>query len=186
MRTAGIRLRDLDDLTRGQALHHDFTNTLLNRRGYPIPIFSPEEAAECLAEITATHDLTYYAYIQTDLAGHDQDMDRAVVLLEGLDRFLSRLVACLDLSRHLLVLVSDHGNIEDLATGSHTWNRIPTMIWGQGKERFARRIHALTDITPALLTLWNSNSRRSPIGTQEHATGNGRPGPLVSSRQSLV
>jgi len=166
MRAAGIRLRNLDDLAGGRALHHDFTNTLLNLRGSSMPIFSPEEAAECLAEITATHDLTYYEYIQTDLAGHAQNMDRAVALLEGLDRFISRLVARLDLSRHFLVLASDHGNVEDLATASHTWNRIPTMIWGHGKERLARRIHALTDITPALLTLWNSHSQGSTTDTR--------------------
>ncbi len=75
-RTAGIRLRDLDDLTRGQALHHDFTNHLLKIRGHSVPPLSAEEAAQRLAEITAEHDLTYYEYIQTDLAGHAQDMDR--------------------------------------------------------------------------------------------------------------
>jgi len=159
-RTAGIRLRDLEDLTRGQALHHDFTNHLLKIRGHSVPPLSAEEAAQRLAEITAAHDLTYYEYIQTDLAGHAQDMDRAVALLEGLDLFVSRLVEHLDLSRHLLVLVSDHGNVEDLGTAGHTWNRVPTMVWGQGKERFVRRIHALTDITPALLTIWEANKRR--------------------------
>lgn len=159
-RTAGIRLRDLDDLTKGQALHHDFTNHLLKIRGHSVPPLSAEEAAQRLAEITAAHDLTYYEYIQTDLAGHAQDMDRAVALLEGLDLFVSRLVEHLDLSRHLLVLVSDHGNVEDLGTAGHTWNRVPTMVWGQGKERFVRRIHALTDITPALLTIWEANKRR--------------------------
>ena len=159
-RTAGIRLRDLEDLTRGQALHHDFTNHLLKIRGHSVPPLSAEEAAQRLAEITAEHDLTYYEYIQTDLAGHAQDMDRAVALLEGLDLFVSRLVEHLDLSRHLLVLVSDHGNVEDLGTAGHTWNRVPTMVWGQGQERFVRRIHALTDITPALLTIWEANKRR--------------------------
>jgi hypothetical protein len=159
-RTAGIRLRGLEDLTRGQALHHDFTNHLLKIRGHSVPPLSAEEAAQRLAEITAAHDLTYYEYIQTDLAGHAQDMDRAVALLEELDLFVSRLVEHLDLSRHLLVLVSDHGNVEDLGTAGHTWNRVPTMVWGQGKERFVRRIHALTDITPALLTIWEANKRR--------------------------
>lgn len=163
-RTAGIHLRNLDDVTTGQALHHDFTNHLLSQRGYSLPVFSPEEAAERLARIAVAHDLTYYEYVQTDLAGHAQDMDRAVALLEGLDRFVSRLVERLNLSRHLLVLVSDHGNVEDLDTASHTWNRVPTMVWGEGKKQFARRIHALTDITPALLTLWNTVKRGSAIG----------------------
>ncbi|MFQ5847155.1 MAG: hypothetical protein ACE5IQ_05700 [Candidatus Methylomirabilales bacterium] len=156
-RTAGVRLRDLGDLSRGQALYHDFTNHLLRSRGFSVPLLSPEEAAGRLADMAATHDLTYYEYIETDLAGHAQDMNRAVSLLEGLDRFLSALVAYLDRSRHLLVLASDHGNVEDLSTGSHTWNRVPTMIWGRGSDRLARRIHALTDIAPALLTVWDTS-----------------------------
>ncbi|MFQ5658237.1 MAG: peptidase, partial [Candidatus Methylomirabilales bacterium] len=160
-RAAGIRLRDLGDLSRGEALYHDFTNRLLRTWGYAVPLFSPEEAARRLIEITEAHDLTYYEYLQTDLAGHAQDMDRAVALLETLDRFVSTLVELLDVARHLLVLVSDHGNVEDLSNGSHTWNRVPTMVWGYGKDRFARRIQALTDISPTLLTLWDASRQRS-------------------------
>ncbi len=156
-RTAGVRLRELSDLARGRALYHDFTNTLLRNRGFLVPLLTPDEAARRLAEITESYDLTYYEYIQTDLAGHAQNMNRAVELLEGLDCFVSHLVALLDWSRHLLVLVSDHGNVEDLSTAGHTWNRVPTMVWGRGKERLAHRIHALTDIAPVLLTAWHSH-----------------------------
>lgn len=166
-RTAGVRLRDLSDLTRGRALYHDFTNTLLRNRGFSVPLLTPDEAARRLAEITENYDLTYYEYIQTDLAGHAQNMNRAVELLEGLDRFVSNLVALLDWSRHLLVLVSDHGNVEDLSTAGHTWNRVPTMIWGRGKERLTHRIHALTDIAPALLTLWDASRQRSAISSPQ-------------------
>lgn len=165
-RTAGVRLRDLSDLTSGRALYHDFTNTLLRNRGYAVPLLSPEEAARRLAEMTARFDLTYYEFIQTDLAGHAQDMARAVELLEGLDRFVSALVALLDGSRHLLILVSDHGNVEDLSTSGHTWNRVPTMLWGRGKERLAPRIHALTDIAPALLTAFETSKQQSAVCSQ--------------------
>lgn len=163
-RTAGVRLRDLNDLSQGLALHHDFTNRLLQARGFSVPFLSPEAAAQSLAEMVETHDLTYYEYLETDLAGHAQNMDRAVGLLEGLDHFVSALVERLDRSRHLLVLVSDHGNVEDLSTASHTWNRVPTMAWGNGKDLFARRIHALTDTAPALLALWSR--QRSAISDQ--------------------
>lgn len=163
LRSAGIRLRDLTDLARGEALYHDFTNRLLRARGYPVPLLSPEEAAQRLAAITEAHDLTYYEYIQTDLAGHAQNMDRAVNLLEGLDRFVSTVVELLDLSRHLFVLVSDHGNIEDLSSPSHTWNRVPTMAWGRGKEMFARQIQALTDIAPGLLAACQSSYQQSAV-----------------------
>jgi hypothetical protein len=156
-RSAGMRLRDLTDLVAGEALYHDFTNHLLRARGHPVPLLSSEEAAARLTAITEAHDLTYYEYIQTDLAGHAQNMDRAVKLLEGLDHFVSTVVELLDLSRHLCVLVSDHGNIEDLSSPRHTWNRVPTMAWGRGKAIFARQIQALTDIAPALLAACQSS-----------------------------
>lgn len=159
-RTAGVRLRDLDDLTRGQALHHDFTNRMLRARGFSVPLLSPDEAAQRLVAMTETHDLTFYEYLQTDLAGHAQNMDRAIRLLEELDCFVSRLVERLDRSRHLMILVSDHGNVEDLSTASHTWNRVPTMAWGRGKEDVVRRIQALTDIAPSLLSLWDTGNQR--------------------------
>ncbi len=162
LRSAGVRLRDLTDLASGEALYHDFTNRLLRARGYPVPLLSPEEAAGRLAALTEAHDLTYYEYLETDLAGHAQDMDRAVKLLEGLDRFVSMLVELLDFSRHLFVLVSDHGNIEDLSSRSHTWNRVPTMVWGRDRQIFARQIQALTDIAPGLLAVWEA---RRPLAS---------------------
>jgi hypothetical protein len=171
-RTAGVRLRDLSDLGRGQALHHDFTNRLLRTRGYPVPLLSPEDAAERLITIAETADLTYYEYVEMDLAGHAQDMDRAVKLLAEFDRFLSSLVERLDRSRHLLVLVSDHGNVEDLSSPSHTWNRVPTMIWGRGKEILARRTQALTDIAPALLAVWQAARQQSAVSRQQSALSN--------------
>jgi hypothetical protein len=157
LRSAGVRLRSLADLATGEALYHDFTNRLLRGWGYPVPLLSPEEAAGRLAAITEAHDLTYYEYLETDVAGHAQDMDRAVKLLEGLDRFVSMLVQLLGSSRHLFVLVSDHGNIEDLSSRSHTWNRVPTMVWGRDRQIFARQIQALTDIAPALLAACQSS-----------------------------
>lgn len=151
VKSAGVRLRGLGDLQRGEAVYHDFTNRLLQIRGYPVPLVSPEAAAERLLGLAASHDLTYYEHFETDLAGHAQDMDRAVALLERLDAFLSHLIAGLDATRDLLLLVSDHGNMEDLSTPGHTWNPVPTMVWGRKQEVFAGRIHALTDVAPALL-----------------------------------
>jgi hypothetical protein len=155
-RTAGVRLRDLADLADGQALYHEFTNRSLRARGFAVPLLSPEQAAGRLVAIAEGCDFTYYEYLQADIAGHAQDMGRAVTILEELDRFVSALVERLDRSRHLLILVSDHGNVEDLSSASHTWNPVPTMVWGRGTETLARRIHALTDIAPALLAAWEA------------------------------
>jgi len=44
-----------------------------------------------VARLAAAHDFTLYEYFQTDRAGHDRDMERAVGLIQGLDRALPKL-----------------------------------------------------------------------------------------------
>ncbi len=150
-RTAGLRFRTLDDLCSGEAVFQDYTNRLLREQGYDVPVIEPEEAGRRLARLAAEHAFTLYEYFQTDKAGHDQDMDRAVGLIEGLDRLIRSLLAHLDLDRTLVCVASDHGNLEDLRTRSHTTNPVPVLLWGRGREAVAARLRRLTDIAPALL-----------------------------------
>ena len=56
-----------------------------------------------------------------------------------------------DRDETLVVVASDHGNLEDLRTRSHTKNPVPTMLWGTGRAAVADGIHTLADIAPALL-----------------------------------
>jgi len=150
-RQVGMRLRTLEDLTRGDALFHDFTNRLLLERGYYLPPVTPQEAGRRLAVLTSAHAFTMYEHFLTDLAGHARDMARAVEVLENLEGLLDGLLSHLDLSRHLLVLTSDHGNVEDLSTKQHTLNPVPTLFWGDGAPSLAIGIRNLTDIAPAIL-----------------------------------
>jgi 2,3-bisphosphoglycerate-independent phosphoglycerate mutase len=148
---AGLRLRTLEDLARGEALFHDFTNRLLPERGCYLPPISPQEAGARLAAITTAHAFTMYEHFLTDLAGHAQDMARAVEVLENLEGLLDSLLAHLDLSVNSVILTSDHGNVEDLSTKRHTVNPVPTLLWGKGSSEFAAAIRDLADITPAIL-----------------------------------
>jgi 2,3-bisphosphoglycerate-independent phosphoglycerate mutase len=148
---AGLRLRTLEDLAKGEALFHDFTNRLLPERGYYLPPITPGEAGARLAAIAEAHAFTMYEHFLTDLAGHAQDMTRAVEVLENLEGLLNSLLACLDLTRHLLILTSDHGNLEDLSTKRHTLNPVPTLLWGRGAVDVAAGIRDLSQITPAIL-----------------------------------
>jgi hypothetical protein len=52
------------------------------------------------------------------------------------------------------VLVSDHGNIEDMRGGGHTLNDAPFAALGPGADRLKCGVRCLTDVTPALLALW--------------------------------
>jgi 2,3-bisphosphoglycerate-independent phosphoglycerate mutase len=148
---AGLRLRTLEDLARGEALFHDFTNRLLPERGCYLPPITPREAGARLAAITSGHAFTMYEHFLTDLAGHAQDMDRGVAVLENLEGLLDALLANLDLSRHLVVFTSDHGNLEDLSTKRHTLNAVPTLLWGRDAPTVATGIRDLADIAPAIL-----------------------------------
>ncbi|HEX7547745.1 MAG TPA: peptidase [Candidatus Methylomirabilis sp.] len=150
-RLAGLRVRTIEDLARGEALFHDFTNRLLPERGCYLPPITPEEAGGRLAVLTAAHTFTMYEHFLTDLAGHAQDMEHAALVLEDLEALLDGLLSHLDLFRHLVVLASDHGNIEDLSTKQHTLNCVPTLLWGEGAGAAAARIRNLADIAPAIL-----------------------------------
>ncbi|HEX8649399.1 MAG TPA: hypothetical protein VF708_01055 [Pyrinomonadaceae bacterium] len=148
---AGMRFRDLEDLMKGRAVYQDFTNGMLIERGLPILTRTPEQAAETLAALAAEHRFTLYEYFITDKIGHLQDIEAARVVLAGLARLLRALLARLDLRRTTLILTSDHGNIENLSSRNHTLNLVPTLVWGEQRDRFVRRISTLADITPSIV-----------------------------------
>ena len=148
---AGLRLQTIEDLARGEALFHDFTNRLLPERGCFLPPVTPRQAGTRLAAIARAHTFTMYEHFLTDIAGHAQDMGRAVEILENLESLLDALLAHLDLSRTLVILTSDHGNLEDLSVKTHTTNLVPTLLWGKGADAVASAIRDLTDIAPAIL-----------------------------------
>jgi bisphosphoglycerate-independent phosphoglycerate mutase (AlkP superfamily) len=62
-------------------------------------------------------------------------------------------LSLVDLTRTTVLLTSDHGNVEDLSTRNHTLNPVPTLAWGPARERVARRVRTLADITPAILEI---------------------------------
>jgi len=148
---AGLRFRTLDDLKKGEAIYQDFTNQILIERGEDVSVRTPEAAGRMLAKIARDHRFTLYEYFLTDKAGHAQDKEKARRILQDLARFVRALLEGLDLSRSTLLLTSDHGNIEDLNSRNHTLNRVPTIIWGKYRDRIARHIRSLADITPAIV-----------------------------------
>ena len=151
MKQAGLAFRDLGDLARGEAVFHDITNRALLKRGYNLPVVTPREAGRRLARLALSHDFTLYEHFQTDQAGHDRDMDRGVELLERLDLLLDAVLEATSPDELLVVVASDHGNLEDLSTRTHTTNPVPTMLWGTGRQAMADGVHTLADVAPALL-----------------------------------
>lgn len=150
---AGLRLRTAGDLAAGQALSVDLTNAAWrSAMGYPdMPLWTPWEAGQVLARLSAVHDLVFFDNWATDVAGHGGKLAESVRVLEEIDAFLGGLLAAVDLEDTLVAIISDHGNIEDLRAKGHTENLVPTMLIGAGRQRAADAITDLTHVMPAVL-----------------------------------
>jgi hypothetical protein len=151
---AGVPLLRVESLRGGEALSADITRARWPELGYPeLPVVTPQEAGNHLCAIAKKHSFTLFEYWLTDHAGHTQDMPLAVEVLERFDALLGGLLEDLDLSESLLVLTSDHGNIEDLSTKTHTRNPVPCLAAGKKRKEFLSGIKNLMHITPAILKM---------------------------------
>jgi hypothetical protein len=148
---AGLLLRDEDNLAEGSAISSEILNSAWRTRlGFlHIPEITPEEAGRNLALISHQVDLTFFAHYATDTAGHERNMEAGVAALERVDLFLRGLLSRLEPDT-LLVLASDHGNIEDVTRG-HTNNPVLGILAGPGAEQLASGVSSITDISTVIL-----------------------------------
>lgn len=149
---AGLNFRTIEDVKAGAAVFMEYTNRFLIEKGEDVVEWTEAEAATVLASLVAQNRFTLYEYFITDKVGHEQDMERAKLILTSLALFIRELLIRLDLERTTVILTSDHGNIEDLTSRNHTLHQVPTIIWGAQREEIAARIQTLADITPAIVS----------------------------------
>ena len=148
---ADIPFFGLKDIIQECSIYHDMTNEGLIQRGFDVPLFSVQKAAEVLVEASKQYDFILYEYFLTDKAGHSQQMGQAYSEILKIDQFLDTLLSSIDLDKYTVILTSDHGNIEDLSVKTHTRNQVMTLLWGRGRNELRNRIRSLTDITPSML-----------------------------------
>jgi 2,3-bisphosphoglycerate-independent phosphoglycerate mutase len=154
-RHAGLSLKTERDLYSGRGLSADFTGmawrTML---GFPdVPVLTPQVAGARLASLAMEADLALFEIWITDMIGHRQDHQAAREFLETFDQVLGGLLDAWDDRQGLILLTSDHGNLEDLTTRRHTNNPVPCLLVGDLALRhaFLQNLHDLTGITPAIL-----------------------------------
>jgi hypothetical protein len=150
---AGIPLFRHDDLFAGRALSADFTGegwrTML---GYiDAPAMDPHQAGQKLGALAKEYDFALFEYWASDYAGHKQQMDEAIHLMESFDGVLGGLVEVWD-DDGLILITSDHGNMEDISTRRHTDADVPALVIGNksARDEFTHNMTALTDIAPAI------------------------------------
>jgi len=157
---AGLNLFRQEDFLAGRALSADFTGagwrTML---GFPdAPVLDEHEAGRKLVSLAKEYDFSLFEYWASDYAGHHQEMDKAVELMETFDGVLGGLIEEMKEERgkngnELLVLItSDHGNMEDLSTRKHTDTNVPALVIGNktARDEFTREMKEITDIAHAI------------------------------------
>jgi 2,3-bisphosphoglycerate-independent phosphoglycerate mutase len=153
--SAGLPLRTQEDLYAGRALSADFTGAGWRERlGYgDAPVLTPQRAGARLAEMAGQADFSFFEYWPSDYAGHRRDMAAACQLLETLDRVLGGLLAAWDDDAGLILITSDHGNLEDMRVRGHTENPVPLLLSGAlaARRAFVAGARDLTDVAPRVL-----------------------------------
>ncbi|MFN2321610.1 MAG: hypothetical protein ABR510_01445 [Trueperaceae bacterium] len=146
-RAAGVRLRGEDDARGGAAVAAD-----LGFEGGPILDAAAIDAwARGLVAIARDHPLTYLDAWITDRVGHRADLPLATALVVRVDAVLEALASALD--GVTLVVVSDHGNLEDASGPRHTRSKVPLVAVGPAARRFDGA-RDLRDVRPALRRAW--------------------------------
>jgi 2,3-bisphosphoglycerate-independent phosphoglycerate mutase len=136
---AGLPLFTKDDLFAGRALSADFTGAgWAARLGFPdTPVLSPRSAGERLAGLAAAYDFSLFEYWASDYAGHKQDMNWALEQFESFDDVLGGLLDNWNDDEGIILITSDHGNMEDLSTRRHTNAHVPALLIGSSAARIA-------------------------------------------------
>ena len=142
--SAGLPFFTADDLLAGHALSGDWTgegwHTELNRTD--IPIITPYQAGVRLVELSRQYDFAFFPHWITDVIGHRGSLEEAIKLLHTFDEVMRGVLDTWHDDEGLVIITSDHGNIEDLSHRKHTENPVPTLVIGQQKSLF----HDLQDI----------------------------------------
>ena len=150
--SSDIPFRSIHHLKRGEAVSTDITAERWREIGHPdAPVITPHHAGALLANIAQHHRFTLYEYFMTDKAGHERSHAFASSLLADLDEFLRGVFEHLDHEHVVTLVTSDHGNMEELSTKTHTRNPVPVFAFGRERLQLISSITSISEVTPAIV-----------------------------------
>jgi 2,3-bisphosphoglycerate-independent phosphoglycerate mutase len=162
---AQIPLKTTANLEAGDALAADFT-----AQGWhshlkipSIPLLTPEDAGYQLATLANRYQFSMFDFWLSDYAGHQQNMLQAQQLLTNFDQVMGALLSNWDDESGLILITSDHGNLEDLRTRRHTENPVPALVIGKPELRgkFLTGLKDLTGIAPNIKSFFQDEHPQS-------------------------
>jgi hypothetical protein len=146
--SAGLKLMTADDLRAGRAVSPGFTGQgWYDHLGYEdIPILTLTQAGQQIARIARSYEFSFFEHWPSDRSGHRGPIDQAVGHLEIIDEVLGGIFADWYEENDLLIITSDHGNIEEKDHRQHSRNPVPTILVGKEHARLTEIVEDLTDI----------------------------------------
>tara|TARA_A100001015_G_C15006848_1_gene721094 strand:- start:167 stop:1705 length:1539 start_codon:yes stop_codon:yes gene_type:complete len=125
----------------------------------------PQMAAEAVCNnlITALEknffDLLIVNFANPDMVAHTGSLSAAKVAVETVDEMLGKICDCLDTVGGEALIISDHGNCEQMYIGDtknphtyHTLNPVPCVLYSE-RKRVGVKSGSLIDIAPTILEL---------------------------------
>jgi hypothetical protein len=153
-RQQSIPLHTELDVRSGLAITAEITQEIWKERlGIDLPTITEIQAAERMLKAGNSKDIVMFEYYLTDKAGHAMDHDMAQKVLSRIDQFLWAIHSGMR-SDDLLLISSDHGNIENLSIKTHTMNHVPLIAYGSGADAFYDAT-SIEDVVPNLMRLFD-------------------------------
>jgi 2,3-bisphosphoglycerate-independent phosphoglycerate mutase len=87
-----------------------------------------EAAADVLVSLLASRDFVLYEDVLTDLIAHRGTLEQRFEQARLAEELIDATLAAVDLARHRVVTVSDHGNLEEAGHDRHTRNPVPVLL----------------------------------------------------------
>ena len=144
---ADVTLRGLEAYRANFAISAELTGEYLHSKDSSLPKHSPYVSGKHLAQLANQYPFTFFDFWLSDQAGHRWAFADCIKLIEQLDEFIKGVVE--HLGDTLLLITSDHGNLEDKSAKTHTLNPVPLMVVGQQAPSFAG-LQSLLEVAPAV------------------------------------
>ncbi len=151
-----ISFRNSAHYINNNGVYHDITGKILKESGYTVEVISPQKAAKNLYNLSRENDFTLFEHFVTDIAGHKYELKEAIEVVEVLDSFLAELTTLMNFEEDVLIITSDHGNLEDISVRTHTMNKVPVIVLGKKADKVELKVNSLVDIMPYVLELFRS------------------------------
>jgi len=115
------------------------------------------EAGQKIATVAQDYRFSFFEHWPSDRSGHRGTLEEAVQHLEMIDQALGSLFEAWNWENGLLIITSDHGNIEEKHHRQHSRNPVPTILFGRAHAQYAPQINNLADIAPVVRAVLGLN-----------------------------